>query len=144
VTLAALTPREASIFACLTDAVVAPEPFLPPVRRTDAIAFFDDWMARSPRLNRLGLRALLYAVELAPLATGHGARLRKLDRDRRAEWLQAAERSPSAQVRLVMKLLKGAAQLSYYGDDRVMERLGYDAEANLRRGRDLRAREGRP
>jgi hypothetical protein len=53
----ALTPREASIFACFTDAVVAPEPVLPPVRETDAVAFFDDWMSRSLRVNRLGMRA---------------------------------------------------------------------------------------
>jgi len=36
------------------------------------------------------------------------------------------------------------AQLAYYGDDAVMLRLGYDAEANLQRGRELRAKEGRP
>lgn len=142
--LAALTPREASIFACLTDAVVAPEPVLPPVRATDAVMFFDDWMARSPALNRRAMRALLYVVELAPLASGHGARLRRLERDRRADWLAAVDRVRSPQVRLVAKLLRGAAQLSYYGDDAVMRRIGYDADANLRRGRELRAREGRP
>jgi hypothetical protein len=142
--LAALSPREASIFACLTDTVVAPEPVLPPVAATDAVTFFDAWMARSPRLNRVGLRALLYAVELAPLASGRGRRLRRLDRDDRGDWLRTLERSRSTQIRLLVKLLKAAAQLSYYGDDRIMLRLGYDAESNVRRGRELRAREGRP
>ena len=142
--LRALTRREASIFACVTDAVVAPEPALPAVRDTDAVAFFDDWMARSPALNRLGLRALLYVLELSPLATGGGARLRRLDRDARANWLRAVERLRGSQVRLVLKLVKNAAQLSYYGDDRVLGLCGYDAEANLRRGRELRMREGRP
>jgi hypothetical protein len=142
--LSAITPREASIFACVTDAVVAPEPVLPPVRHTDAVAFFDDWMACSPRLNRLGMRALLYVLELSPLVTGFGARLRRLDRDARTRWLDAIERAPRAEVKLVAKLVKGAAQLSYYGDDAVLLRMGYDPEANLARGRELRLREGRP
>jgi hypothetical protein len=126
------------------DAVVAPEPVLPPVRETDAVAFFDDWMARSPALNRIGMRALLYALELSPLALRQRARLRRLDRAARARWLHAVERAPNAQLRLVMKLVKGAAQLSYYGDDRVLARCGYDAEANVSRGRALRIAEGRP
>ena len=142
--LRAITPREASIFACLCDTMVAPEPVLPPVRETDAVAFFDDWMARSPALNRIGMRALLYAMELSPLATGAGARLRRLDRPARTRWLQAIEHSPNPQLRLLAKLVKGSAQLSYYGDDRVLGMCGYDAEANLRRGRELRLREGRP
>ena len=140
----ALTPREASIFACFTDAVVAPEPALPPVRETDAVEFFDDWMARAPRFNRTGMRALLYALELSPLATGSRKRLRRLDRAGRARWLAAIEHAPRPELRLVFKLMKGAAQLSYWGDDRLMLRVGYDADANVRRGRELRLREGRP
>jgi hypothetical protein len=140
----ALTRREASIFACFTDTVVAPEPVLPPVRETDAVASFDDWMARSPRLNRVGMRALLYALELSPILTGSRARLRKLDPAARARWLTAIEGAPQPELRLVFKLLKGAAQLSYWGDDRLMLHVGYDADANVRRGRQLRADEGRP
>lgn len=142
--LRALTPREASIFACVCDAVVAPDPVLPAVRDTDAVVFFDDWMARSPALNRLGMRALLYVLELSPFATGAGARLRRLDSADRARWLVALERAPSAQARMLAKLVKGAAQLSYYGDDRVLARCGYDAAANLERGRALRRAESRP
>jgi hypothetical protein len=140
----ALTPREASIFACFTDAVVAPEPVLPPVRETDAVEFFDDWMARSPRLNRTGMRALLYVLELSPLVTGSRKRLRRLDRAGRGRWLVAVEHAPRPELRLVFKLMKGAAQLSYWGDDGLMLRVGYDADANVRRGRELRLREGRP
>ena len=51
-----LTPREASIFACITDTVVAPEPILPPVRDTDAVGFLDRWLAAAPAMNRIGLR----------------------------------------------------------------------------------------
>ena len=143
-TLRALTPREASIFACVCDAVVAPEPALPPVRATDAVAFFDLWMARAPVLNRIGMRALLYALELSPLLTGARTRLRRLDRAGRADWLRAIERTSHPQVRLLAKLVRGAAQLSYYGDERVLALCGYDAEANVRRGRELRVAEGRP
>jgi hypothetical protein len=142
--LRAITPREASIFACVTDAMVAPEPLLPPVRETDAVLFFDDWMARSPAANRIALRAALYAFELSPLLTGGRTRLRKLDSTGRARWLDAIEHVKQPQVRLACKLLKGAAQLSYYGDDRVLARCGYDADANVRRGRELRRAEGRP
>jgi hypothetical protein len=138
-----ISGREASIFACFTDAVVAPEPVLPPVRETDAVAFFDRWMSRLPRANRIGMRALLLLAELAPLAT-HGGRLRRLDRDRRDDWLRRLEQSGNGHVRMLMKLMESAAQLSYYGDDAVSKRIGYDAEANLRRGRELREREGRP
>ena len=58
VKLATLSRREASIFACVCDTVVAPEPLLPPVRETDAVQFLDRWLAAAPRLNRIGLRAL--------------------------------------------------------------------------------------
>ena len=142
--LRAITPREASIFACMTDAMVAPEPVLPPVRETDAVLFFDDWMARSPALNRIAMRAALYVLELSPLLTGAGTRLRRLDSAGRGRWLEAIEHVKHPQVRLACKLMKGAAQLAYYGDDRVLARCGYDADANLRRGRELRRSEGRP
>jgi hypothetical protein len=142
--LAALSPREASIFACLTDAVVAPEPVLPPVRETDAVAFFDRWMARSPRVNRVALRALLYVLDSGPCLLGFGARMRRLSPERRAEYLRAIERNRLPQLRQLAKLLQGFGQLAYYGDDRVMLRLGYDADANVARGAALRARDGRP
>ena len=142
--LKAISPREASIFACVCDTVVAPGDALPPVRETDAALFFDRWMMRSPRLNRLALRVLLHVVELSPRAMGFGGRLRALDEAERGEYLRAVERAAAPQVRQLVKLVKGMASLAYYGDDAVMLRVGYDAEANLRRGRELRALEGRP
>ena len=143
-TLAALTPREASIFACVCDTVVAPEPVLPPVSETDAVAFFDRWLERSPRVNRLGLRALLYAAELAPRLLGLSGRLRSLPERERARALEGLERARQPQVRQLVRLTKGMATLAYYGDDAVMCRLGYDPEANLARGRRLRVEEARP
>ena len=143
-TLAALTPREASIFACLCDTVVAPGDGLPPVTGTDAVAFFDFWIERSPRLNRAGMKALLYATELAPRLLGFGGRLRTLPEADRARALERMEHAGAPQLRQLAKLLKGLAFLSYYGDDSVMRRLGYDAEDRVRRGRELRAAEGRP
>lgn len=142
--LETISPREASIFACLADTAVAPEPILPPVRETDAAFFFDEWMTRSPKLVARALRVALYGIELAPLALGFGNRMRRLDVADRAEFLRRFEKAPVVQLRQLAKLLKSAAFLAYYGDDRIMLRCGYDAEANLERGRDLRAREGRP
>jgi hypothetical protein len=142
--LAVLTPREASIFACLVDTVAAPEPLLPPVAQTDAAFFFDRWMAASPRANAAAMRVLLYVIELMPRFIGYGARLRRLPVPERVRYLRAVERNPNPRLRQLTKLVKGAALLSYYGDDAIMRRLGYDADANLARGRELRAREGRP
>ena len=142
--LTAMSGREASIFACLTDTVVAPQPVLPPVRETDAAEFFDRWLSRAPSANRIGLRAALWAIEVGPLALGHRRRLRRLSVPERAAYLRRLERAPRPEVRQVLRLVKGAAYLSYYGDDRVMRRIGYDADANVRRGRELRRMEGRP
>jgi hypothetical protein len=142
--LAVLSPREASIFACLADTVVAPEPVLPPVRDTDAVEFFDRWMGRAPRLNRVGLRTLLYALETGPRLLGFGARMRALTPERRAEYLRTIEQNRIPQLRQLAKLMQGFGQLAYYGDDQVMVRIGYDAEANLARARAARERDGRP
>ena len=142
--LTVLSGREASIFACLTDTVVGPEPVLPPVRETDAVRFLDEWLTLMPRQNRAGMRALLFAAELSPIAAGFGRRLRRLDPAQRGEWLRGLERAPFTQVRLLTKLVVSAAQLAYYGNDRVLGQLGYDPEANLERGRRLRAAENRP
>jgi hypothetical protein len=142
--LVCLAPREASIFACLVDTVAAPEPLLPPVAQTDCAFAFDRWMAASPALNARGMRALLLALELLPLGMGYGARFRRLPVDERVRFVQAIERSSNKQLRQLTKVLKGAAFLSYYGDDEVMRRVGYDAAANLERARSLRLREERP
>jgi hypothetical protein len=142
--LTVLSAREASIFACLVDTVAAPEPILPPVAQTDAAFFFDRWMGASPRINAAAMRVLLHLIELAPRLTGYGARLRRLPAADRVRYLQAIERNRNPRVRQLTRLVKGAAFLSYYGDDAIMQRLGYDADANLARGRELRARDGRP
>jgi hypothetical protein len=144
VTLSVLTPREASIFACVCDTVVAPEPELPAVIETGAVAFFDRWLSASPRPNRAALRGLLYAAELAPRGLGLPARLRRLDAPERARALAAAEASRSREARRLVKLLEGIAYLSYYGDAGVMRRLGYDADSVVARARELRRREDRP
>src|SRR3954452_16269403 len=142
--LSCLAPREASIFACLVDTVAAPEPLLPAVAQTDCAFAFDRWMAASPALNARGMRALLLAIELMPLAMGYGGRFRRLAADERARFVKAIERSSNKHLRQLVKLLKGAAYLSYYGDDDVMRKVGYDATANVERGRALRLKEGRP
>lgn len=143
-------PREASIFACLTDALVAPactrkgEPPLPAVRDTDALHTFDIWLAHSPRLNRLGLRAALHLLELSPRLSGAHTRLRRLDPAARRAWLARLERIPVAPLRDLLLAVKSLLLLTYYGDPAVMASLGYDAPANLRRGRELRRAEARP
>lgn len=144
VRLTAIGPREASIFTALADAFVTPEPLLPAVRDTDAVRTFDTWLARSPRLNRIGLRVLLHAAELAPLPLGGARRLRRLDPARRRRWLEHAEHVPLRPLRELVRALKTLLLLCYYGDPAVMARLGYDAQARVSAGRELRRAEGRP
>jgi hypothetical protein len=120
-----LSAREASIFACLCDTVVAPAPPLPAVADTDAVEAFDRYLADSPPLNRLGMRAMVHAAELAPRVLGHGARLRRLEETERARWLARAE---SSRAKPLVDVLEFIARLTYFGDDGVMRLLGYDAE----------------
>lgn len=135
-----MTRREANIFACLTDAAVAPEAPLPAVAQTDAVVSFEQILSRSPALHRLGLRACLLALELGPAALGFGARLRRLGPAARLAYLERLQRGP---MEPLAKALCGMAQLSYYGDESVMRLLGYDAAARVERGRALRRAEGR-
>jgi hypothetical protein len=143
VALRALSPREASIFACLCDTIVAPEPLLPAVRETDAVAAFDRMLAAGPALNRLALRALLYAIELAPRPLT-GVRLRSLGEAQRARLLARLEAVRTPQIRQLANLVKSVAYLSYYGDGQVIRRLGYDPDRVMQRARALRAEEARP
>ncbi|MCW2997791.1 MAG: hypothetical protein JWN65_1340 [Solirubrobacterales bacterium] len=138
--LRVLRPREASIFAALVDIVVAPVAPLPPVHRTDAAYALDAHLAAAPRANRLGLRAALLALELAPLALGRGRRLRRLDRRQRTALLARLERGLLIGP---VKGLRALAHLSYYGDPAVMQLLGYDADAVLARAAAVRAKEVR-
>jgi hypothetical protein len=143
-TLSVISAREASIFGCLIDTTVEPVAPLPAVRDTDAVAFFDRWLARSPMPQRVGLRVLLYAAEVGPVLSGFRHRLRRLTPPERLRYLRRLERAPLPPVRQIVKLIVGMATLAYYGDDQVMRLLGYDAAANVARGRALRDREGRP
>jgi hypothetical protein len=134
---APLTAREADIFRCVADTVVAPGT---PVGATDAAAFFADWLTHSPAPNRLGLRALLYALELAPWLGGEGARLRRLPAPRRRAVLERIRATPAGGA---LEAVASIAQLAYYGDGAVMKALGYDPDAVVARCRALRHREAR-
>jgi len=104
----ALTRLERRAFEAFTTAVVAPAPPLPPVRATDAAEAFAATLAASPPLNRLGLRAGMLAAGVAARRTPHHPAL---------------------------KPLRALAHFHYYGDPRVMELLGYDADAVVARAR---------
>jgi hypothetical protein len=111
-----MTPREASIFAAVVDAVVDPEPPLPPVAQTDAVAAFERWLVAAPPLNRAALRALLYAVEITPRIHGEGARLRALPRAGRLRALQRWGGLADA--------LRSAAAGCYWGDAGALAAIG--------------------
>jgi hypothetical protein len=123
---AVLSRREASIFACLTDTLLAPAPPLPPVEQTDAVASFDAWLARAPRVNRTALRALLLALELTPrVATRAHRAWHTLAPDRRLATVEGLGRP-------VVEALRAAAAVSYYGDAHVSALLGYTPKAPRR------------
>jgi hypothetical protein len=106
---------ERRLVARLVDEAVRPTAPLPPVDHTDAVAAFDAWLGYGPAVNRVALRALVVASSLAP---------------RRLE--------PARDV------LRRIAARCYYGDDRVMRLLGYDADAIVALGAAVRVPEGRP
>ena len=103
--------RESRAVAALVDAVAAPEPPLPPVRDTDAVASFARWLAYAPQPNRAALRATLLALAAARFAhrsrAGRLALLRRLGHSPLAEGLRAT------------------AAVSYYGDAGVLRALGH-------------------
>jgi choline dehydrogenase-like flavoprotein len=129
-----LKPREAAIFAAVTDAYCAPAGALPPVRETDALAFMDHLFALSAPLNRIGFRVILRLLDLAPLARGYGAVFARLGTEDRARFIQGIDKSRWFLMRTTGRLLKTVAVMAYYGDARVLKGLGYDSEANVARG----------
>jgi hypothetical protein len=133
-----MTSREADIFRCVADTVVAPTHVA--IGATDATTFFGEWLARSPRPNRAALRGYLYALDRAPLATGKRARLRRLPAAERRAALERLRRTP---LHGAVDAVASIAQLAYYGDDAVMRSLGYDAGAVVEQCRELREKEGR-
>jgi hypothetical protein len=135
-----VTAREANVFACLVEAVVAPAAPLPALARTDAVAFLDGYLAASPAVNRAGLRALLHALEVGPRALRFGGRFRQLDPAARASYLARLQRTPAGRG---FQALEAVAKLAYYGDDGAMRTLGYDPDAVVERGRALRRDEAR-
>jgi len=142
--LTVLSSREASIFACFTEVVVAPQGVLPPVTETDAVASFDAGLVAAPAVNRLGLRAMILLVEVAPLllrGLPRRARLRRLTPVERTAAIAALDHHPA--LAPLVKALRGVAHLSYYGDHDVMATLGFDADGIVSRAADLRAKEAR-
>jgi hypothetical protein len=136
-----MSSREAAVFAAIAEAVVAPVPPLPAVAQTDAVQYFDRLLLASPAPNRAGLKLALRALDAAPRLARRGGRLRALPAAERVAFLQSLERR--APLRPLVRAVSALAQLSYYGDDGVMRRLGYDPEANLARARAVRAAEAR-
>ena len=97
----------------------------PAVAATDAVAGFNGWLARAPRLNRIALRGSLLAL---------GLRLRGMDRGQRAAALGRLGRSRVPVVPQLMEALRASAAAAYYGDAGVMRGLGYDAGERVRSG----------
>jgi hypothetical protein len=96
----------------------------------------------SPAVNRIGFRVILRLVDLAPLLRRR-KRFTELARAQRDEFLRGLDRSRWFLLRTAGRLLKTITMMSYYGDREVLRGLGYDPDANIARGRALRAREGR-
>ena len=107
--------REARAAAALVDAVAAPEPPLPPVHDTDAVASFATWLAHAPRPNRMLLRAALLALA--------AARFPSRSRAGRLALLRRLGHSPLAEG------LRATAAVSYYGDAGVLRALGHGPRA---------------
>jgi hypothetical protein len=118
-----LSPREASIFACVADTLLAPAPPLPPIDKTDAVRAFDAWLALAPPINRMGLRAVLLGLEIAPRLTRARTRWRRLSPPARLAVLDRLAQRPGG--RTLVEALRASAAVSYYGDAQVSALLGY-------------------
>jgi hypothetical protein len=129
------------VFAALTDSYCAP--VHRPVGLSDATAFAQELAAVSPAVNRIGFRVILRLVDLAPFPRRR-RRFTALARAQRDEFLRGLDCSRWFILRTAGRLLKTVTMMSYYGDREVLLAIGYDPDANLARGRALRAREGRP
>jgi hypothetical protein len=140
-TFTTITPREASMFAALCDAFVAPAGAMPAVRETDAVFAVNANLAVAPPLNRIGVRAALYAFELAPLLMGYGRRLRRLDADERSEVVGRLGRN--AALGPLVEGIRAIAHLCYYGDLEVLRSYGYDPQQVVDRAAALRVGENR-
>lgn len=138
--LVVLSPREADVFACFADAVVAPTGSMLSISRSGAVERFDAWLVAASPLERTGLRGALWAIEIAPLLSGSGGRLRRLGVERRRAFIDGMRFAPLA---VLIRLFCSAARLCYYSNDEIMRELGYDPETVLARGRKLRKREQR-
>lgn len=139
-----MSKRIARTFTTFADTVVAPQPHLPPVQQTDAAEFFATWLRLAPKANAVALKAAVIGLEVGPLTLGYRRPLTKLNANQKARYIQQLEKHKAPQIRQATKALKGIAFLCYYGDDGLLKRLGYDADANLGRARALRVGEGRP
>ena len=142
--LTILSSREASIFACVVDTLMAPEDPLPAVHKTSTVVALDQWLQVSPSLNRWAIRSALYLVEAAPRVIGRGGRLRQLNRSARLELVSDLESAGPIAARRLIALLRALAAITYYSDDLIAMQLGYGADIRLARGRELRAAESRP
>jgi hypothetical protein len=125
-----LSPREASIFACVADTLLAPAPPLPPIGQTDAVHAFDAWLDRAPRINRMGLRAVLLTLEISPRLTRARTRWRHLSPPARLALLERLAHRPGG--RALVEALRASAAVSYYGDAQVSALLGYVPKAQRR------------
>ena len=115
-----MTGREARAVAALVDAVAAPEPPLPPVADTDAVASFATWIAYAPQPNRALLHAALGTLALARFA--------RRDRAGKLALLRRLGHTPLAEG------LRATAAVSYYGDAGVLRALGHGPLAPRARG----------
>ena len=102
-----MTDRELRAAEAVIDWAVAPEPPLPPVAQTGAVAAFVSGFDVGPRAQRLGLRVLLLVIGLIPprLSWRKHGRVRE---------------GPAAPL---IEALAALAQLAYYGDPTVLDRL---------------------
>ncbi len=135
-----MTRRELATLGCLIEWAVSPEPPLPPVADTDAVAAFARSLEQGSRPERLALRGLLAGLELLPLVSGERRRLAHLSAPGATGVLGRIERGAAAPVGSALASL---AQLAYYGDLGVMRILGYDPDRVRARGRARRGTEGR-
>ncbi len=93
----------------------------------DPVLLFDNYIDGLSRLQLKAIRAIISAIEYAPLVT-RLTRFTKMSPDQRLSYLQGWEKSRILSKRNIFLLLKMLIMMSYYSDDTVAEAIQYHPE----------------
>jgi hypothetical protein len=116
------TRREVRWRDALLQAAVPPGAVHPGLGAVELDAFWREYQQAAPLVLRLGFRASVWALTLAPVAMGEGRPLHHLPPERQDAALERLSASENALVRQLVLATKLVAAFAYFTDDDVRAR----------------------